>query len=88
MKLKSGCLLSPFYLLGYMSLGLNCAEQKMASVSSKPRQFLVAESSTNSYYTVAYPFLTHNPFPIRLAIYGGATTLGAFSFLAMNALHS
>jgi len=34
-----------------------------------------------------YPFLTQNPFPIRLAIYGGATTVGGFSFLAMNALH-
>jgi len=35
-----------------------------------------------------YPFLTENPFEIRIGIYIGAATLALVSFWTINALHS
>ncbi|KAK0468981.1 FAR-17a/AIG1-like protein [Desarmillaria tabescens] len=40
----------------------------------------------NGYFT--YPFLTNNPFPIRLCIYAGGATVGYLSFRILNAIHS
>jgi len=37
--------------------------------------------------TFPYPFLTLNPFEIRLRIYAGAGTVACLSFYALNALH-
>ncbi|PIL24148.1 hypothetical protein GSI_13901 [Ganoderma sinense ZZ0214-1] len=34
-----------------------------------------------------YPFLTYNPFNIRVAIYFGASLFAALAFMVMNALH-
>ncbi|KAI1794523.1 FAR-17a/AIG1-like protein [Ganoderma leucocontextum] len=34
-----------------------------------------------------YPFLTYNPFNIRMAIYIGASLFAAVAFMVMNALH-
>lgn len=87
MELKNGLSSPPCYLLVHMPLGLNCVGRRMVSVSFKPLQVLTAENSPDNCRTVPYPFLTQNPFPIRLAIYGGATTIGGLSFLAMNTLH-
>lgn len=38
-------------------------------------------------YAVPYPFLTENPFEIRVGIYGGASILALLSFWLLNALH-
>ncbi|KAF8212357.1 FAR-17a/AIG1-like protein-domain-containing protein [Mycena galopus ATCC 62051] len=38
-------------------------------------------------FLVPYPFLTLNPFEIRLRIYAGACTVAYLSFYALNALH-
>ncbi|KAJ7452533.1 FAR-17a/AIG1-like protein [Mycena galericulata] len=38
--------------------------------------------------TFPYPFLTLNPFEIRLRIYAGTGTLACLSFFALNALHA
>ncbi|KZP24768.1 hypothetical protein FIBSPDRAFT_406409 [Athelia psychrophila] len=37
--------------------------------------------------TFPYPFLTENPFNIRVGIYGGAATLALVSFWIINSLH-
>ncbi|KAJ6455692.1 FAR-17a/AIG1-like protein [Mycena sanguinolenta] len=37
--------------------------------------------------TFPYPFLTLNPFEIRLRIYAGVCAVGCLSFYALNALH-
>ncbi|KAF7978151.1 hypothetical protein HWV62_17484 [Athelia sp. TMB] len=37
--------------------------------------------------TFPYPFLTENPFNVRVGIYGGAATLALVSFWIINALH-
>ncbi|KII88639.1 hypothetical protein PLICRDRAFT_41839 [Plicaturopsis crispa FD-325 SS-3] len=37
--------------------------------------------------TFPYPFLTENPFEIRVAIYGGAALLALVSFWGINGLH-
>ncbi|KAI9065112.1 hypothetical protein FKP32DRAFT_1590866 [Trametes sanguinea] len=42
-------------------------------------------ASFNGFFP--YPFLTHNPFPIRVAIYVAATLFAAVSFMALNAAH-
>jgi hypothetical protein len=38
-------------------------------------------------FPVPYPFLTLNPFEIRLRIYAGAGAVACLSFYALNALH-
>ncbi|KAK0219774.1 FAR-17a/AIG1-like protein [Armillaria nabsnona] len=40
----------------------------------------------NGYFM--YPFLTENPFTIRLVIYAGSATVGYISFRILNAIHS
>ncbi len=37
---------------------------------------------------VMYPFLTENPFTIRLVIYAGSAAVGYISFRILNAIHS
>ena len=39
-------------------------------------------------FTVPYPFLTENPFSIRVGIYVGASAIALGSFWSLNALHS
>lgn len=39
-------------------------------------------------FTVPYPFLTDNPFNIRVGIYVGASAIALGSFWSLNALHS
>ncbi|KAI0673054.1 FAR-17a/AIG1-like protein [Trametes maxima] len=43
-------------------------------------------ASYNGFFP--YPFLTENPYNIRVAIYVAATTFAAVSFMVLNALHS
>ncbi|KAH8117342.1 FAR-17a/AIG1-like protein [Phellopilus nigrolimitatus] len=38
--------------------------------------------------TFPYPFLTVNPLPIRIVIYGAVTTIAFLSFRGINAVHS
>lgn len=37
---------------------------------------------------VPYPFLTHASFPVRIAIYAGATAFALGSFKVLNGLHA
>ena len=39
------------------------------------------------FFLVPYPFLTDNPFKIRVGIYGAATLLSISLFRALNRLH-
>ncbi|KAG7442916.1 uncharacterized protein BT62DRAFT_954385 [Guyanagaster necrorhizus] len=43
-------------------------------------------ASINGFFM--YPFLTDNPFAIRLAIYAGGASVGYLSFRVLNAIHS
>lgn len=43
--------------------------------------------TNTSCYLVPYPFLTVNPFPIRLVIYAGTGLIALFSFQLLNSLH-
>lgn len=38
--------------------------------------------------SVPYPFLTENPFEIRVGIYAGASVIALGSFWIINAVHS
>ncbi|RDX56594.1 hypothetical protein OH76DRAFT_1468122 [Lentinus brumalis] len=42
-------------------------------------------ASYNGFFP--YPFLTQNPFNVRVAIYAGASSFAALAFIAINALH-
>ena len=60
--------------------------QRILCVSSF-RDVLCMNHSLDIWLTVPYPFLTQNPFNIRVAIYVGASTFAALAFMAINALH-
>jgi hypothetical protein len=47
----------------------------------------VSPESCSFPLSVPYPFLTLNPWEIRLRIYAGAGTLACLSFYALNAVH-
>jgi hypothetical protein len=47
---------------------------------------MIRDFSTN-YLTVPYPFLTDNPFEIRVAIYIGATSIALVSLWVLNGAH-
>ncbi|KAI0709429.1 FAR-17a/AIG1-like protein [Earliella scabrosa] len=42
-------------------------------------------ASYNGFFP--YPFLTHSPFNVRVAIYAGASLFAALAFMGLNALH-
>lgn len=47
----------------------------------------ITSTLTLMFLSVPYPFLTENPYNIRVLIYTGATVFSAVSFMVLNALH-
>ncbi|KIY49448.1 hypothetical protein FISHEDRAFT_72770 [Fistulina hepatica ATCC 64428] len=81
--------------LAYSTWAEHCAEKNHGMceflrgtvLSALLSQFHRSDVSMAPIFPVAYPFLTDNPFEVRVAIYIGASLVALLSFWSLNALH-
>ena len=73
---SSSCVAIPGYLQAIVPPGV--------ADLSRCRDFVLYRCGARNNNLFPYPFLTFNPFEIRVAIYAGATTLALLFFFLLN----